>query len=417
MNIAYFEDAGWERLLPLTWLRAAFELRCGCDRLIDKARRHLRAPVAHLFLRAAVRATVGQRIVLDSHEAGADWCLLNARALVTRDVPLPSPGLAWHENGEPVAAAIRAADLGPLTAELFHEPARLEEWLRNFRLERAPDGVRLIAYPWELPLSNEDELRRQLHDAGQQHGEVYLGAQLVQPGRIRIDPGARVKPGAVLDAEDGPIWIAENALIDANAVVQGPCYVGPGSTVRPGALISGGTTIGPVCKIGGEVKASIIHGYSNKQHDGFLGHSYVGPWVNLGADTVTSDLKNTYGAIRVAVNGVGVESGQHFVGAFIGDHAKTGIGTVLPTGGVVGVAANVFTQRPVPKFVPSFAWLTDAGLSPCRVDKAEQIARTVMGRREVELSDAECELFRRTAELARQVEAAGWATGAGVASA
>jgi hypothetical protein len=106
---------------------------------------------------------------------------------------------------------------------------------------------------------------------------------------------------------------------------------------------------------------------------------------------------------------VGVESGQHFIGAIIGDHTKTGIGTILPTGGILGVAANVFTQAAVPRFVPSFAWLTDAGLTTCRVDKAVHIAQVVMARRDVHLSDAQVALLRQVAELARDVEAAGWA--------
>jgi hypothetical protein len=134
----------------------------------------------------------------------------------------------------------------------------------------------------------------------------------------------------------------------------------------------------------------------------------VGAWVNLGADTVCSDLKNTYGTVRAFINGVGVETGQPFVGATIGDHAKTGIGTILPTGCVIGVAANIFTRQAVPRFVPSFAWLTDTGLERCRVDKIVQIARNVMDRRDVELSEAEAGLLEQVAERARDVEDAGW---------
>jgi UDP-N-acetylglucosamine diphosphorylase/glucosamine-1-phosphate N-acetyltransferase len=217
-----------------------------------------------------------------------------------------------------------------------------------------------------------------------------------------------VKPGVVLDAEEGPIHIERGAVIEPNAVLMGPCFIGPGSIVRPGATLRGGVTIGPVCKVGGEIECSVFQGRANKQHDGFLGHSFVGEWVNLGADTVTSDLKNTYGAIRVHVNGVGAETGQHFVGSFIGDHAKTGIGSILPTGCVIGVAANVFTQKRIPKFVPSFAWLTDEGLTEYQVDKAIRIARTVMARRDTHLSHAEAALLADVARRAREVERAGW---------
>jgi UDP-N-acetylglucosamine diphosphorylase / glucose-1-phosphate thymidylyltransferase / UDP-N-acetylgalactosamine diphosphorylase / glucosamine-1-phosphate N-acetyltransferase / galactosamine-1-phosphate N-acetyltransferase len=295
-----------------------------------------------------------------------------------------------------------------LAPGLFLAPDALNAWLESFRVEPAPESVRLIRYPWDLMLENDAELRRQCRDGGVQDGNVYPGAHLVQPAQIHIARGARVKPGAVLDAEEGPIYIDRDVLIQPNAVLEGPCYVGPGSVVRPGAALRAGTSLGPVCKVGGELVSTIMQGYSSKQHDGFLGHSYVGEWVNLGADTVTSDLKNTYGTIRVSINGVGVESGQQFIGCFIGDHAKTAIGTVLPTGCVIGVASNVFTAAGVPKFVPSFAWLTDEGMTRYRVEKAVQIARIVMGRREVELSDAAQRLLEQTAETAQAVEVAGW---------
>jgi UDP-N-acetylglucosamine diphosphorylase/glucosamine-1-phosphate N-acetyltransferase len=409
MNIAYFEDEGYRRLLPLTWLRAGFELRCGCDRLVDKVRARLGARVARLWVRDSIRAVVAERLPLDPVDPNAGWCALNARTLATGRVPLPEPGLAWRQDGELLAAGLSAQEVPSLTAELFSDPQAREEWLRRFRFEEVPDQVRLIRYPWDLIVANPTELRRQCQAGGMHQGHVYPGAHLVQPGQIHIAPGARVKPGVVLDAEEGPIHIDRDALVQPNAAVEGPCYIGPGSIIRPGASIRGGTSIGPVCKVGGEIDGSIIHGYTNKQHDGFLGHSYVAEWINLGADTVTSDLKNTYGTIRVFINGVGVETGQHFIGSIIGDHSKTGIGTILPTGCVIGVAANVFTQRPLPKFIPSFAWLTDEGMTGYRVEKAVQIARTVMLRREVCLSDDERQLIEHVAEAARQIEAAGWA--------
>jgi UDP-N-acetylglucosamine diphosphorylase/glucosamine-1-phosphate N-acetyltransferase len=266
-----------------------------------------------------------------------------------------------------------------------------------------------VQYPWDLVQANGEELTRQFTNGGVHDGRVCTGAHLLDPNRIHVARAATVKPGAVLDAESGPIFIDRDALVQPNAVLEGPCYIGPGAIVRPGAVIRANTTIGPVCKVGGEIEATIIHGHSNKQHDGFLGHSYVAQWVNLGADTVNSDLKNTYGTIRVHINGVGVESGQRFVGAFIADHVKTGIGTILPTGGVVGVAANVFTHHAAPKFVPSFAWLTEAGMTAYRVEKAVNLASTVMSRRDMWLSHAERRLLEEVATESRQVEAAGWA--------
>jgi UDP-N-acetylglucosamine diphosphorylase/glucosamine-1-phosphate N-acetyltransferase len=408
MNIALFEDDGYERLLPLTWLRACFELRCGCDRLLDKVRRHVGPHVARVWVRDAVRDVVEARFTPDAADPNAPWCLLNARTLLTGPIELPPPGTAWHCGDELIAASLRPSEFAALTPNFLQNAERRAVWIAERRVMEAPEGAHLMRYPWDLILASENELRRQCQSGPGQLGQVYPGAHLVQASQIHVGPGARVKPGAVLDAEDGPIWIDEHVLIEPNAVVQGPCYIGPRSVVRPGAAVRPGTSIGPVCKVGGEIEGSILHGYSNKQHDGFLGHSYVAEWVNLGADTVTSDLKNTYGTIRVALNGVPVESGQHFIGSIIGDHSKTGIGTILPTGGVIGVAANVFTQGAVPKFVPSFAWLTDEGLTNYRVDKAVQIARTVMSRRDVELSAAEQRLLEHVAAEAQTQEAAGW---------
>jgi UDP-N-acetylglucosamine diphosphorylase/glucosamine-1-phosphate N-acetyltransferase len=405
MNIGIFEDGGFRQLLPLTWLRSPCELVCGRDRLVDKVLANLGGPLRGLWVREELRELVSQRLSPSPPIAGDDWCIVNARAHFKGPVAAPPPvGTAWLSEGELVAVSVLASQIAELNLAIFRDADALAEFLQDFTAVDAPPQVRLIEYPWELMLANGDELRWQLREGGVQNGHVYSGAHLIHPDAIHVAAGARIKPGAVLDAEDGPIHIAENVLIEPNAVVQGPCFIGRDTIIRPGAAIRGNATIGPVCRVGGEVEGSIIHGYSNKQHDGFLGHSYIGCWVNLGADTVTSDLKNTYGTIRVALNGVEVESGERFIGSIIGDHAKTGIGTILPTGCVIGVAANVFTRRPVPKFVPSLAWLTDEGLSAFRVEKAVEIARTVMGRRKVELSAVEQAALEGCAALAREVE-------------
>lgn len=408
MNIALFEDEGWRNLLPLTWLRSPCELRCGRDALMEKAAVALGGSVVRIIARPALRDVLDERRMLDEPGANDDWCLVNARALFTHALRPPPIGSVWLSDGEVVAAAVAAQDADGLDDAVLLDGARRSEWFAPLRGEPAPAGVRLIRYPWDLVLANAEELMRQCRGGGTLEGRIDPGVHLVDAGAIHVAREAVVKPGVVLDAESGPIVIERGARIEPNAVIQGPCFVGPGSIVRPGATLRGGVTIGPVCRVGGEIEASIFQGYSNKQHDGFVGHSFVGSWVNLGADTVTSDLKNTYGTIRVFLNGVGVETGQHFLGSIIGDHAKTGIGTILPTGCVLGLAANVFTGRHVPRFVPSFAWLTDDGMSRFRVEKAVTIARTVMARRDVELSHAGRMLLEHAAAQAADVEAAGW---------
>src|SRR5205823_12729762 len=168
-----------------------------------------------------------------------------------------------------------------------------------------------------------------------------------------------------------------------------PCWVGPGTHVL-GAKVRAGTSLGPGCRVGGEVEASIVHGHSNKYHDGFLGHSYVGEWVNLGAGTSNSDLRNDYGEVTVVVNGRRVPTGSPKVGCFLGDHAKTGLGTLLNTGTNAGVFCNLLPSgRLLPKYVPSFASWWNGRLEDCAdFDALLRTAAEVMRRRGCELTDA-----------------------------
>lgn len=411
MNIGVFEDFGFKQLLPLTWLRPCYELRCGRDRLIDKLRAHLSAEIHGIWVRDALREVALERIELARPDPSAGWCLVNSRLLLTGDVLPPPVGVGWSHHGELLALSIPAEEAAALDAGAFLDERRMSEWQSGRDIRPAPDGLRALSHPWDIVHANGAELRRQCNQGGVLAGEVSPGAHLLNARDIHVAAGARIKPGVVLDAENGPIHIDHDVLIQPNAVIEGPCAIGPHSIIRPTAVLRSDTTIGPVCRVGGEIEATVFQGYSNKQHDGFLGHSFIAEWVNLGAATVTSDLKNTYGTIRVSINGVPVETGQHFVGATIGDHAKTGIGTILPTGGVIGVAANVFTQSAVPKFVPSFAWLTTEGMTAYLIEKAIRIARTVMARRDVHLTDAEVRLLECSCQQAREVEAAGWAAG------
>ena len=211
-------------------------------------------------------------------------------------------------------------------------------------------------------------------------------------------------PCVVLDAEQGPIYIGANVRISPHVSVQGPCYIGDDTLIQSGAAIREATAIGPVCKVGGEVEASIIHSYSNKQHDGFLGHSYLGQWINIAADSINSDLKNTYGKVRVPINGVEVDSGEMFVGLTVGDHSKCGINSSFATGSVVGFSANLFMSAHIPKFVPSFAWYTDSCREYYDAQRGLDVARKVMARRKVAMTAAQQNLYLRLLDLAKRHE-------------
>ncbi len=211
---------------------------------------------------------------------------------------------------------------------------------------------------------------------------------------IFIEEGASIR-AAILNAEDGPIYIGKNAQIHEGAIIKGAFALCEGSHVNMGAKIKGDSTIGPYSKVGGEISNSVIFGYSNKGHDGFLGNSVIGEWCNLGADTNTSNLKNNYTAVKLWNYNTGrfANTGLQFCGLMMGDHAKCGINTMFNTGTVVGVGANVFGSGYPRNFVPSFAWGGASGLTTFQLSKFYEVAEAVMKRRGVELDDSEREML------------------------
>lgn len=199
---------------------------------------------------------------------------------------------------------------------------------------------------------------------------------------VRVDPrNVAIEPYVLFDVSAGPIWIEHGVTIRAFTRLAGPAWIGPSSTLLGGSI--SGSSIGPYCKIRGEVEASVIHGFTNKAHDGFLGHAYVGRWVNLGALTTNSDLKNNYGTVRIWTPDGETDTGERKIGCFLGDHVKTAIGTMLGTGTVVGTGANVFGANPPPKYVPPFSWGADGRWD---IDRFLATAETAMGRRNIELT-------------------------------
>jgi UDP-N-acetylglucosamine diphosphorylase/glucosamine-1-phosphate N-acetyltransferase len=219
------------------------------------------------------------------------------------------------------------------------------------------------------------------------------------PAQVYIHPQARLDGPLVLDARDGPIVI-DAAHIEPFSFIQGPAAFGPGALIAS-ARIRAETTIGPVCRIGGEVEASIVQGYSNKHHDGFLGHSYLGEWVNIGAMTTNSDLKNTYGTIRVALDGFGqIDSGILKLGCFLADHVKLGIGLHLNGGAVIGTGSNIFGIHFAPKTIPPFTWGGEV-FREYRIDGMVDVARKVMGRRKLALSPEQEQMLREVFAMTR----------------
>lgn len=394
--IVLFEDHKAAGLEPVALTRHVSHLLVGIDALRTRVERAFAGAPVTLHGRAEImryHGAKGELVVRP--QVGA--LFVNARLLVT-----PSLARELARDGEWIARRgddVVAARLAPSSIQKLAWDVDALDFGTLELPGRRLDDATLYAYLWEMIADNGARI---VDDAagriGAIDGEVMPGATLVNDGAIALEAGSVVRTGAILDASGGPIVIERDAEIMSGAVLQGPCFIGRGSRVKIGAKIYEQTSIGTACKVGGEIENSIVLGFSNKQHDGFLGHSYLGAWVNLGADTNTSDLKNNYGRIRVTLGGREVDTGRIFLGALIGDHSKTGINTMLNTGTVIGVAANVFGGGFPPKSIPSFAWGGADGFERFRLERAVELARTVMGRRSVAFSDADEALLRHLSE-------------------
>ncbi|HSM06165.1 MAG TPA: putative sugar nucleotidyl transferase [Longimicrobiales bacterium] len=251
----------------------------------------------------------------------------------------------------------------------------------------------LLEWPWDLVERNAVRLSDDL-------GTMYGSGESVAPdgcwrlgeAPVSLGEGAEVGPGVVLDTRGGPIRLDDGVVVEGPARLVGPLHLGPGCRVFGGQV--GRLSAGPVCKLRGEIDSSVLVGYVNKAHDGYLGHALLGRWVNLGALTTNSDLKNDYGPVRVELPSGTVDTGRMKIGVFLGDHVKTGIGTVLNTGAVVGAGCNVFGGGMPPKTLPPFSWAGGGTVVPFRWDKFIEVARVVMARRDQPLADGTIRILK-----------------------
>ena len=263
----------------------------------------------------------------------------------------------------------------------------------------------LLQKSWNIFQFNGSEIKKdfELITAGRKSAEINDPyTRVYSPENIFIEEGATIK-AAILNAENGPIYIGKNTEIQEGSMIRGPFALCEGSTINMGAKLRGDTTVGPHSKVGGEVSNAVIFGYSNKGHEGFLGNSVIGEWCNLGADTNTSNLKNNYAPVKLwdYTKGGFANTGLQFCGLMMGDHSKCGINTMFNTGTVIGVGANVFGDGYPRNFIPSFAWGGAAGFSTFQFSKFEEVAIAVMGRRKIAWTPEDKEILERIFETSK----------------
>ncbi|MBX3384997.1 MAG: hypothetical protein KF768_00335 [Phycisphaeraceae bacterium] len=402
-------------LSPVTDLRATFDLRTGArttlERMVsaagvDGSRIRLRVParLAGLTRERHSGLRVNDSAGLDSGSA----LLVNGRfALATEQCFEAWRGLAVGSGEVSGEGSVVVARVEASAARDFLSGGGSARVLGGIKPVPVAKGSseRLLSRPWHLRTFRDEALEIDLAAlAGSEPtstGQTPFG-WMIGPHAVRIAETAVVQAGVVLDASSGPIWIGAHAVIRPGAVVCGPCAVGEHSTVMDRAVIRAQTAIGPWCKVGGEVGATIFQGYANKAHDGYLGDSYIGEWVNLGANTTNSNLLNTYGeitarALKGPVGPVGSNerSGERFLGCVLGDHVKTAICTRIMTGTIVGTGTMFAAGQAVTGTVPGFRWITDAtplsttsAGADYRFEKFMDVARAAMARRSVHPTDA-----------------------------
>lgn len=399
-----FDDDKRDAFYPLTFTRLVGDLRCG----ILKLRQRLEAT----FGVEETVAWIDPTLVPLYRERHPDWklnrpcapktLLVNSRlkpdANTISAAKKLKPGECILCEGD-IAALVTLAklsdlpDASALAARGYTIKRRKDCLYRNLS-DLIHDNERLIRQDFERYFYTKDSFF-----------ETEPGVTVLNPYQVWIGESVILKPGVVLDASEGPIVVDEGTLVMPNAVITGPAYIGKNSTIKVGAKIYGGSSIGPVCKVGGEVEGSIFQAYSNKQHDGFLGHSYIGEWVNIGADTNNSDLKNTYTEVEFYSyrERRKISSGSIFLGTLIGDHTKLGIATSINTGTVIGCGCNLWGSTLIADYVPSFSWGTADALKPYRLPAFNATVSVVKQRRKLSLSQAETELFKHIKDVETNV--------------
>ena len=409
MKICIFEDFSVPGLSPVNYLRHTSELICGALTLLEKIDSCLKANYETYFhCRKYLEEYCKEKFrtnkvnVLDD----GSYMFLNSRVIfnksnirnfISKNV-IPENNSAWI-SGETIIAFIISGD----------KPAALNEKLGSddnlisitdiqaidLKIINVPgDEFKIINYPSDLILFNEEELQNDLE-------------HLAKKGKkgVYISPKCKIHKSAVLDSSHGDIYIGRETIIEPFSYITGPCYIGEHTLVRAGSLIYGPVRIGDNCKVSGEITFSIIHSFVNKQHLGFLGHSYLCEWINLGAGTSTSNLKNNYAEISLNIEEKPVNTNSIFLGSIIGDHTKTGIQTMMNTGTLAGISCNIYGAGYHRNLIKSFTWDNadnDSSISYL-IEKAVSTAKISMKRRNVDMSETYENLLRHINDIKENI--------------
>ena len=389
MNLVLFDTPfSRSKLLPFTYTRPVAEIRVGILTITEKWEKWLSTKASHLteeYLSIKYPANLTDDTIYVAGNVCPDEVLVQAIDDLKPNQKLVVDNQIIASRQDRVA--IGQIGEGCETIEIKEELVQIER-------------------PWHIFKENGAQIRldydlitqgRKSHKIEDPYTRVYASHH------IFIEEGATIKD-ATLNAENGPIYIGKNAVIEEGSIIRGPFAICEHSTVNANARMRGDITIGPHSKVGGEVSNSVIFGFSNKGHDGFMGNSVLGEWCNIGADTNTSNLKNNYDKVKIwdFAKGGFINTGEQFCGLMMGDHSKCGINTMFYTGTVVGVAANIFGSGFPRNFIPSFAWGGANGFTTFKLPKVFEMATVTMSRRNKEFIDADRQILEAVFLMSEQ---------------
>ncbi|WP_299211925.1 GlmU family protein [uncultured Aquimarina sp.] len=382
MNYILFDGASRNSLLPFTYTRPVADIRIGILTIREKWEQYLGFTTSTI----TEEYLSGKFPMVELEEN----VMINASYLPTENLVIMvknlEPNQAIFFEDEPIA---------------FYAKEDQEVDFDTYDVIQYSYDVLTVKYTWDIFSKNERAIKEDfaLLTKDRESQSIPTSNNVIAPENVFLEEGARLE-FATLNASGGPIYIGKDAEIMEGSLIRGPFALCDYATIKMGAKIYSGTTVGPHSKVGGEVNNSVIFGYSNKGHDGFIGNTVVGEWCNLGADTNTSNLKNNYASVRLwsyETEGF-AKTGLQFCGLMMGDHSKCGINTMFNTGTVVGVNANIFGSGFPRNFVPSYSWGGNSGFTTYLTKKAFEVAKVVMSRRDIELTEEDKKILEHVFE-------------------
>ena len=406
INFCIFEDSYYKKLFPITETRLACSTLVGISSIFEKIQSYYDHGNITLHCRDYIKPTLAKKYPnngINNINTGAPCFFINGRLIMDNNIANTFAQIKGKNNylftynNQVVSAFVRGDLLQEMSLLLkdIPTPSDMIQILRNKCICKELDNVNMLTNIWDLVTLNPQIIKNDFKNKNQYgiiKGNIKPFTIIYNENNVFINTESTIEDFVLIDATKGPVFIDKNVYIQSNARIEGPAYIGSHSKILGGKLSN--SSIGTHCKVSGEISNCIFQGYSNKSHDGFLGHSYVGQWVNLGANTITSNLKNNYSNIKIINNHQLHDTQEQFLGTFFGDHVKTSINTAINTGTIIHFASTLTDKEINEKEILPFTWGSAKTNEKQNFEKFIRSTKKIMMRRNIDLTQNEIELFK-----------------------